>query len=123
MNQFVSRGVALEFRSPILAMGGWNTAMGAAVHVPEASADVDDFPQSRKHEIRRPRQRAIMEAVTVAQGMHKTADNHLWRSVLRLDGRHDARTFRLGEGIGHGKLLDQDSNARGANLFYPSRIV
>ena len=106
MNAFVSRGVALKFCSPILAMGGWNTAMGAAVHVPEAAADVDDFPQSRKHEIRRTRQRANMEAATVAQRMHKSADNHLRRGILRLDGCHDARTFRLGEGVGHSDLLD-----------------
>jgi len=80
--------------------------MGAAVHMPEAAADVDDFAQSRKHEIRRPWQRAIMQAVTVAQRVNKTPDDQLWCGVLRLDGRHDARTFRLGEGVGHGKLLD-----------------
>ena len=106
MNTFVSRGVALEFRSPILAMGGWNTAMGAAVHMPEATADVDDFPQSRKHEIRRPWQRAIMQAVTVAQRMNKSADNHLWGGVPGLHRCHNARALRFGEGVRHDKLLD-----------------
>jgi len=80
--------------------------MGAAVHMPEATADVDYFPQSRKDKIGRSWQRPIVEAVTVAQRMNKSADNHLWGGVPGLHRCHNARALRLGEGVGHGKLLD-----------------
>ena len=106
MNPLVSFRVATEFCGPIPAMGGRDTAMGATVHMPKAAADVDDFAQSRKHEIRRPWQRADMEAVTVAQRVNKSANNQFRRSVLRLDGCHNARALSLGKGVGHDKLLD-----------------
>jgi hypothetical protein len=44
------------------------------VHVPETAIDVDNLPPSWEHEVRRARERTNVQTVTVAEGMHETAD-------------------------------------------------
>src|SRR5262249_53594112 len=44
--------VSLQFRNPIRTVRGRDSASSTAVHVPETTAYVDDFTQSRKYEVR-----------------------------------------------------------------------
>jgi hypothetical protein len=63
--------IALQFRNPVGPPRGRNPARPATVHVPKAAANIDDFPQPRKHQIRRPRQAAHMQPIAKPQPMHK----------------------------------------------------
>ena len=52
----VASAVPCKFVHPVRAPSFRYAAPSTTVHVPEASADIDDFPQARQHQVRLARQ-------------------------------------------------------------------
>lgn len=71
LSPFVPGGIALHLRDPVTSLRRRNTAPGAPVKVPETAIDIDDFPQSWKHEIRSTGEGADMQTVTVPQRVNE----------------------------------------------------
>jgi hypothetical protein len=66
------------------------------MQVPEATVDVDDLSQSRKYQIGTAGKRPDVQTVAVSQRMNEPTDHHFRGRVLRLDRRHDAGAFTIG---------------------------
>jgi hypothetical protein len=69
--------------------------------MPKAAIDDDNFSQSRKHQIRRARQPAVVQTKSKAEAVRDFPDNQLGTRVPRSHSRHRARTFGSGKDIGH----------------------
>ena len=98
-SSLVSFRVTAQLGRPIVDSRRGNAAPTATVQVPEAAVDIDDLVEAGEYEVGGPRERADMQTITVAQGMHETADQQFRRRVLRLDRRHDVGPLGFREGV------------------------
>jgi hypothetical protein len=115
---FVSCSIATHLGDPVAASRRRYSTPRATVHVPETTVDVNNPSQSRKYKIGSAWERTNVQTITVAEGMHETADHQFRGRVLRLDRRHDAGSLGLCEGVGHGGQNGKNVPILGANMRY-----
>lgn len=74
--RYIPLRISQQLRLPPLPSRRGNGASSAGVHVPEAAAHLDDLAMSHQHDVRRPRQRAVMQAIAIAEPVNDPPDKH-----------------------------------------------
>lgn len=89
LDSSVTRHIPLQFGNPVVsATLGLSLSEAAGVTMPPASVNENNLPPTRKHEIRRARKLAAMEAESVAERVAKAAHQHFWLGVRVADATH-----------------------------------
>ena len=76
-NLLISLGVAIQFGNPVTATRRWNPTSDAAVQMPKTAVHVDDFPQTRKHQIGAARHGSDMKLIMVAHRMNLASSSEI----------------------------------------------